>query len=383
MRRVITCGVFVLLLSILLNQHVYLLKPQDTFPQNPAENIIEVSYPSQQSKISIEFETEWLRRQRDEDYIHQALQTEEPIEAQYVIADEIAQGTAFPTQIPDERLLSTLPRAQQFSAAEEDYSRYEEELPHDVIMQTPHHPKISKMNIQISSKPPYFGKQPVIAIVIDDMGDNYRRTQDIISLHAPLTTSFLTYPKRLEKQISDSQNAGHEIMLHVPMQPKSNINFSADILTVEMTPSEVRRQFQKMLDRFTSIKGINNHMGSLLTEDEARMSEIMKELKARNLFFLDSKTTPHSVGNFVAHKYDVDYASRNIFLDNKNELQYILNQLARTENIARKNGYAIAIGHPKSQTFEALRYWLPTLANKHLKLVHLSEIVSALNPSAQ
>ena len=102
----VACGIFILLLGILLNQHVYRLNLQDDFPQNNNENIIEVSYAPEPVVETIEFETEWLRQQRDEGYIHQALQTEEPVEAKYVIADEIEQGTAFPTQTPDENLMS-------------------------------------------------------------------------------------------------------------------------------------------------------------------------------------------------------------------------------------------------------------------------------------
>lgn len=384
LRVLIACGIFAVVLSGLLKQHIYRLSLQNTFPERTMENIIEVDYSFPSDSISstvssIEAETEWLRQQKDEDYLHQALQTEEPLEAQFVIADEITQGTAFPHTSPDSKLLASLPKLKEI-ANKEDYSHYEEDLPHDVIDEDIQRSKINGINIKVFSKPPYFGDKPVIAIVIDDMGDNYRRTKDIISLQAPLTASFLTYPKRLEQQISDSLKSGQEIMLHVPMQPKSNINLSSDILTVNMSPSEVRKNFQKMLNRFSNVKGINNHMGSLLTEDEARMSEIMQVLKEKKLFFLDSKTTPKSVGDKVAKKYGVHYASRNVFLDNKNELNYILKQLQRTEKIARKNGYAIAIGHPKSQTVEALKRWLPTLQQKQIKLVHLSKIISVLNP---
>ena len=169
-------------------------------------------------------------------------------------------------------------------------------------------------------------------------------------------------------------------MVHVPMQPKSNINMTADILTVEMTPQQVNDNFRRILTKFRNIRGVNNHMGSRLTEDRPRMAEIMKVLKEQGLFFLDSKTTPHSVGDRVAREYGVGYATRNVFLDNVNELGYILKQLAQTEKIARKNGYAIAIGHPKSQTYEALKQWLPTLEQKQIRLVPLSHIVTALNP---
>lgn len=385
MRRVLTCGIFLYLLSLLLNQHVYRLNLQNNYPSS-AENNIEITYPEETPQNlatmeSIEAETEWLKKQRDEDYIHQALQTEEPIEKQYVIAEEIEQGIDFPKQIPDKNLLASLPQLTGISSDEEDYSHYEEELPQDVVEETDSK-KIRDGKEKRFSKPSDIKKQPVIAIVIDDMGDNYRRTRDISSLKAPLTASFLTYPKRLKQQISQSSQAGHEIMLHVPMQPKSNINMSTDILTIKMTPEEIKNRLSAMLKIVHTIKGINNHMGSLFTEDEKRMSAVMQVLKENGMFFLDSKTTPRSVGEKLAKKYDVDYASRNVFLDNKNELSYILGQLSKAEQIATKRGYAIAIGHPKSQTYEALKQWLPTLQSKKLKLVHLSEIIARLNSQA-
>jgi len=379
----VACGLFVIVCTLLLRQHTYRF---DLHNMPPSADNIEFSYPDCPASAdnlpeSIEAETPWLLQQRDKDYLLQALETEEPLEQKFLIADEIKQGTSFPEKAPHLGVLKEIRRADAvIFPAEEDYSHYEESLPGEIIDDSrSHHRHISDVNIKIKSKPPYFGTLPVIAVVIDDMGDNVRRTRDISSLRAPLTASFLTYPPHIERQVSRSRQAGHEIMVHVPMQPKSNINMTADILTVDMSPADIRRNFIHMLARFHDIKGINNHMGSRLTEDNARMDEIMKVLKERGLFFLDSKTTPHSVGDITAKRHGVDYVTRNVFLDNDNNLEYILGQLARAEKIARKNGYAIAIGHPKSQTYEALKKWLPTLAEKDIKLVHLSHIVSVLN----
>lgn len=393
LRIIVAGGLFVLLLAVLLQQHAYRFNLQPAIPQ---ENAIEITYPESSIECngvkcpSIAYENAWQAQMQDEDYVRHALVMEEPVENKYIMADEIDRGVSFPQHPLQPELMAGMTRIDKISAPskhdEEDYSHYEETLPQDIIdegkpsyISHANHRKISDMKIKVHSKPPYFGPHPVIAVVIDDMGDNVRRTRDISSLRAPLTASFLTYPPHIESQVAKSLAAGHEIMVHVPMQPKSNVNMTSDILTVEMTPDEVLHNFRKMLTKFHDIKGINNHMGSRLTEDRPRMEEIMKELKKRELFFLDSKTTPHSVGDVVARQYGVDYATRNVFLDNTNELNYILKQLAQTERVARKNGYAIAIGHPKSQTYEALKQWLPTLEQKHIKLVHLSRIVSALN----
>lgn len=264
---------------------------------------------------------------------------------------------------------------------------YEEELPDNIIDETQesefthiNHTKVKDLKIIPRKKPFYFGAEPVIAVVIDDMGVSQRRTKDIASLKAPLTASFLTYSANLEPQIENSRQAGHEIMIHVPMEPQKMADTAPDMLTTEMSADELRKNFRLMLEKFHGIRGINNHMGSKLTEDESRMEVIMEVLKAHDLFFLDSKTSAKSKAEIAAKNQKVAYGHRHIFLDNNNDKAYILGQLAQTENLARKNGYAIAIGHPKSQTFEALKEWLQTLPGKQIRLVHLSEIMAVLNP---
>ena len=262
------------------------------------------------------------------------------------------------------------------------YDFYEEKLPEDVIdTEAPKnvHPKISGIKIEVSRKPPYFGREPVIAIVIDDMGVSHRRTANISSLDYPLTSSFLTYASNLRPQIAAAERAGHEIIAHLPMEPKASMNVSPDVLTVKMNEKQVAEGLNGMLDKFPGIAGVNNHMGSRFTEDAERMDVVMKELEKRGLFFLDSKTTPHSAGEKAAKDNRVRYVSRNVFLDNEDKFDYVMRQLRQTEAIARKNGYAVAIGHPKEQTYNALKVWLPTLKSRNLRLVHLSEIVKALN----
>ena len=220
-----------------------------------------------------------------------------------------------------------------------------------------------------------------IAIVIDDMGISPKRTSEIISIKAPLTSSFLTYGKNLEELYQEASKAGHEIMVHVAMEPIGKANLAPDTLKVDMTDSEVEKLFLGMLSKFKNadIKGVNNHMGSRFTQNEEKLDVVMKMLKAKNLFFLDSKTTADSKGKEVAQKEGVDYISRDVFLDNENDEQYIKNQLQRAEKIAQKRGYAVAIGHPKSKTFEVLKNWIPTLDQKGLELVRLSDMMVLIN----
>lgn len=222
---------------------------------------------------------------------------------------------------------------------------------------------------------------PLVAVVIDDMGINQPRTRDIISLQAPLTSSFLTYGKNLAQLATDAKKAGHEIMIHAPMEPKVRANLAPDTLMADMDEDTIRTMFETMLERFENItvSGINNHMGSKFTEDKEKLGVVMNILKQRKMFFLDSKTTASSKGRELAMEDGVDYAARDVFLDNENDYDYIMKQLALTENIARKKGFAVAICHPKSQTYLALKDWLKTLGSKDIRLVHVSEIVRAVN----
>lgn len=223
--------------------------------------------------------------------------------------------------------------------------------------------------------------KPLIAVVIDDMGINRKRTLDIISLQAPLTSSFLTYGQTLDKFAASAEAAGHEIMIHAPMEPKVKANLAPDTLMADMTEEQIEQRFEEMLAKFNDIKvsGINNHMGSKFTEDKERLGYVMNILKQRGMFFLDSKTTAKSKGKELAEVDGVDYAARDVFLDNENDYAYIMKQLEKTEKIARKKGFAVAICHPKSQTYLALKDWLDTLPDKGVKLVHVSEIVAATN----
>lgn len=257
---------------------------------------------------------------------------------------------------------------------------YEEQLPDDIIDASDvYTSKIYGMHIIPDRKPPHF-ETPVIAVVIDDMGISLKRTADIASLKAPLTVSFLTYGRRLSEQVENSRRAGQEIMIHVPMEAKSNIDVAPDVLTTAMSKDEIKRNLSVMLGKFDNVQGINNHMGSKLTEDKERMAAVMEVLKQNNMFFLDSKTSAGSHAEEAAAETDVAYAHRHVFIDNNNDKKYILGQLQKAEKIALKNGYAIAIGHPKSQTFEALKEWLPALNGKKVRLVPLSQIVRVLHP---
>lgn len=229
------------------------------------------------------------------------------------------------------------------------------------------------------------GGKVMIAVVIDDMGVIVPHTRDILSLPQPITASFLTYGAANRKQVQDAKDKNFEVMLHVPMMPHAKADLAPVTLSPDMSESEIKDDFIAMLDRYKGLgmKGINNHMGSLFTEDTKSLSYVMQILKERNLFFLDSKTTSKSVGAKVAAEYGVPYIARDVFLDNENDYNYIMGQLRQTEKIAHMRGYAVAIGHPRSQTYLALRDWMKDLPNRKVRLVRLGDLVREVNKKTE
>ena len=229
------------------------------------------------------------------------------------------------------------------------------------------------------------GGPVMVAVVIDDMGVSVPHTRDILSLEKPITASFLTYGAANRKQVKEAKEKGFEVMLHVPMMPHAKADLAPVTLSPDMQEDEIKNDFMQMLDRYKGLgmKGINNHMGSLFTEDEKSLGYVMQILKDRNLFFLDSKTTAKSVGAKVAAEYGVPYIARDVFLDNENDYNYIMKQLRQTEKIAHMRGYAVAIGHPRTQTYLALRDWMKELPERRIRLVRLGDLVRDVNKKAE
>ncbi|MFC4347654.1 divergent polysaccharide deacetylase family protein [Kordiimonas lipolytica] len=225
---------------------------------------------------------------------------------------------------------------------------------------------------------------PRIAIVIDDLGLNYQATEELAEMPGPYTLAYLPYAEHLEYQTGRVHAAGHELMVHLPMQPKgSAADPGTNALLAGLGPDEFQRRLIWNLSRFDGFVGVNNHMGSLLTEDAGHMVQVMTYLKADGYLFLDSLTSPKSVGMSAAKATGVPTIARDIFLDNIQHRDAIEAQLAKAERIARVRGYSIAIGHPYQVTLETLKEWQKTLRAKGIALVPISQLVGTLEARRQ
>ena len=223
--------------------------------------------------------------------------------------------------------------------------------------------------------PPHEG--PMLAIVIDDMGVDRKRSRHMWEdVPGPLTLSFMGYADDLISQTQEARKRGHELMLHMSMEPSDiHIDPGPNVLMSSMSDGELVSLANWGMDRFEGFVGVNNHMGSRFTEDPRAMRVVLAEVQKRGLMFLDSRTSPKSVGRSVARDLGLTFLERNVFLDNDNDVGKVRHQLEQVERLARKQGFAIAIGHPREATIEALKTWIPQAKDRGINIVPVSMLL--------
>ncbi len=199
---------------------------------------------------------------------------------------------------------------------------------------------------------------PVIAICIDDLGEDIAGTDKAMALPRAVALSFLPYPDTTPFLATAAAKRGHMILAHVPMQAFSARDPGPMALKPGMTTEEITRRLAWNLDRVPGIAGINNHEGSRFTADAAGLAPVMAMLKARGLFFLDSRTSGASQGEMAARAAGVPTVGRDIFLDDDQSEAAVKAQLDALAREARRSGVAIAIGHPHDVTLRLLAAWL-------------------------
>ncbi len=216
--------------------------------------------------------------------------------------------------------------------------------------------------------------KPKMAIVIDDIGNSKELGEELFKIKG-LTFSILPdlpYSKYFS-ELAKEQNI--EVMLHIPLEPKDPEKYGKadNLITTGMSDDEIIKKLQKIINSLPNIKGANNHMGSKFTENNQKMKVILKEIKQKNLFFLDSRTSPDSVAYNLAKEMGIKSYKRDIFLDHEVDEGKIKDQLNKAVDEAVKKGYSIAIGHPHKETIKVLKEMLPYIENK-VDIVTLSSL---------
>lgn len=227
------------------------------------------------------------------------------------------------------------------------------------------------------------GSKAKIVIIIDDMGMDRKHTREALALPSPVTFAWLPYAENIQPLVNEAKAAGHESIVHLPMEPEStSIDPGPTVLKTSMTPDQLKAMIDTNLSAFTGYVGFNNHMGSKMTQDTVAMQMVMTEAARRGILFVDSRTAPNSIADQTAAALGVPHAVRDVFLDHFEDIHSVRAALEKMEEKARQQGYAIGIGHPKDNTLAALKEWIPTLAAKGFELAPVSAVVRTTEPAA-
>lgn len=219
-------------------------------------------------------------------------------------------------------------------------------------------------------------RQPVIGIIIDDMGNLERRDKRALRLPGPVTFSFLPHTPHARELAELAHQRNKEIMVHLPMESMQHDKLGPGALTLDMTAQQFSQQLTLGIAAIPHAVGLNNHMGSLLTQHPGHMQWLMTELsKRKDLYFVDSYTTKTSIAQQLANENWVPNMRRDVFLDHNRNPEKIRFQFQRLIKKARRNGTALAIGHPFPETMTVLEEELPKLHAQGITLLPVSQLV--------
>jgi polysaccharide deacetylase 2 family uncharacterized protein YibQ len=217
----------------------------------------------------------------------------------------------------------------------------------------------------------------IIGLIVDDLGNHREGGQRVARLPGPIACSVLPHTPYATELASLCHKMGKVVMLHLPMQPEARgIIGGPGFLHEGMAHEQLVRALHSGLDSVPHARGVNNHMGSHLTRHLAYMQWVMEDIVSQGgLFFIDSYTSVSSVALKVARANGIPSIGRDVFLDNDPDPRKIKEQFGRLINIARKDGYALGIGHPYKATLELLESELPQLAAEGIMLVSVEDLI--------
>ena len=217
---------------------------------------------------------------------------------------------------------------------------------------------------------------PLISIIIDDLGDRLHDGKRVVLLPGQVTVSIIPYTPFAKRLALLAQINKKEIMLHLPMESMDERYLGRGGLDESMDEGKFIETLHETLDAVPDIRGVNNHMGSRLTQDATRMSWLMAGLlRHGELYFIDSRTTSLTQAAKVANEYGLEEGSRDVFLDDDKSQAKLQKQWDYLVRLAHRKGSAIAIGHPYPETIEFLQQHIPTLGDENIRLVPVSELL--------
>ena len=239
--------------------------------------------------------------------------------------------------------------------------------------------KVKTLSVKPKPKPRpkkkrVFSNKPKIVFVIDDMGYTREHEKELKKLGSLVTYAVLPKLKYSGHFGRLSRETGAEVILHLPLESQKGTIPGKGLITSQMKDSHILEVLRKDLDSVPYRIGVNNHMGSLGTSDPRVMRVVLKELKRKGYFFLDSYTTSKSVTGPIARGLGLPFLKRDVFLDNEDKQPYIRQQVQLLAKVARKRGYAIGIGHYRYNTFKVLQSEIKSLRKKGYVILSLQDL---------
>ncbi len=219
-------------------------------------------------------------------------------------------------------------------------------------------------------------KEIRLALVIDDVGHNLWDLKPFLEFPEALTFSVLPGLPFSGEAARLVLSADKELIMHCPMEPLNGEDPGPGVLLVSQKPEDIKKILKNNFSAVPAAVGMNNHMGSRFTADEEAMCVVMNYLKINGKFFLDSKTSPESVGFRLAEQYGVPVLERDVFVDNERCNEYMKESILKGVEIGKRRGYAVLIGHIWStEMVGILTDLLPELRGRGVIFSSLADLI--------
>ncbi len=219
--------------------------------------------------------------------------------------------------------------------------------------------------------------RPRLAVVIDDLGDSMDSAHAVLALEPAVTVAVMPFRAASRAVAAHAVLRGREVILHLPLEPErgEEMGGASGFLRTRTAAAALERQLDADLGAVPYIVGVNGHMGSRFTSDRTAMRDLLLALRARGLFYLDSRTSESSVARETAAALGVPFVARTVFLDHDPSPDAVRRSLSEMAALVHRRHDVVAIGHPHPSTVAALAAWLPTAADQGIAVVPVSALV--------
>ena len=216
-----------------------------------------------------------------------------------------------------------------------------------------------------------------IALIVDDFGSQFNSVvESLLQFGGHITISVIPGERFSTKITQEARKRGCEVILHLPMEPLSSpFKDNGYIIVAKMPRYKIRDVIQRSLETVPGVLGVNNHMGSRVTSDRHTITDVLVELKKRDLYFLDSRTVSSSVAYDIAKELEMQCGKRDVFFDVDSDKHIISQRIEELAHKARTAGFSIGIGHCNKSTYDVLAEEIPKWQKKGFKFVTLSEVI--------